>query len=162
VPLPREWVCVCVCVCVCIIMLASWTQRALGRQRQEDFWVWGQPGLQSEFQDSQGYTKKPCLEKNQKKKKLKETYYFFMCVSVHMHVCIHVCVYACVCVHVRVCVWVYVLHRYEDTRGGQKGASDPLELNLWMVMSCSMWVHELNSGPLRALFLAIESPLQPL
>jgi hypothetical protein len=36
---------------------------ALGRQRQEDFWVWGQPGLQSEFQDSQGYTEKPCLEK---------------------------------------------------------------------------------------------------
>ena len=28
---------------------------ALGRQRQADFWVWGQPGLQSEFQDSQGY-----------------------------------------------------------------------------------------------------------
>jgi hypothetical protein len=23
----------------------------------------GQPGLQSEFQDSQGYTEKPCLEK---------------------------------------------------------------------------------------------------
>jgi hypothetical protein len=36
---------------------------ALGRQRQADFWVWGQPGLQSEFQDSQGYTEKPCLEK---------------------------------------------------------------------------------------------------
>jgi hypothetical protein len=35
---------------------------ALGRQRQADFWVRGQPGLQSEFQDSQGYTKKPCLE----------------------------------------------------------------------------------------------------
>jgi hypothetical protein len=35
----------------------------LGRQRQVDFWVWGQPGLQSEFQDSQGYTEKPCLEK---------------------------------------------------------------------------------------------------
>jgi hypothetical protein len=34
---------------------------ALGRQRQADFWVWGQPGLQSEFQDSQGYTEKPCL-----------------------------------------------------------------------------------------------------
>jgi hypothetical protein len=29
---------------------------ALGRQRQADFWVRGQPGLQSEFQDSQGYT----------------------------------------------------------------------------------------------------------
>jgi hypothetical protein len=35
---------------------------ALGRQRQAD-WVPGQPGLQSEFQDSQGYTEKPCLEK---------------------------------------------------------------------------------------------------
>jgi hypothetical protein len=28
-----------------------------------DFWVWGQPGLQSEFQDSQGYTEKHCLGK---------------------------------------------------------------------------------------------------
>jgi hypothetical protein len=43
---------------------------ALGRQRQVDFWVQGQPGLQSEFQDSQGYTEKPCL---QKKKKFKST-----------------------------------------------------------------------------------------
>jgi hypothetical protein len=38
----------------------------LGRQRQVDFWVWGQPGLQSEFQDSQGYTEKPCLKKTNK------------------------------------------------------------------------------------------------
>jgi hypothetical protein len=29
---------------------------ALGRQKQMDFWIRGQPGLQSEFQDSQGYT----------------------------------------------------------------------------------------------------------
>jgi hypothetical protein len=36
---------------------------ALGRQRQADFCVQGQPGLQSELQDSQGYTEKPCLEK---------------------------------------------------------------------------------------------------
>jgi hypothetical protein len=28
---------------------------ALGRQRQADFWVRDQPGLQSEFQNSQGY-----------------------------------------------------------------------------------------------------------
>jgi hypothetical protein len=35
---------------------------ALGRQRQADFWVQGQPGLQSEFQGSQDYTEKPCLE----------------------------------------------------------------------------------------------------
>ena len=26
-------------------------------------WLWGQPGLQSEFQDSQGYTEKSCLKK---------------------------------------------------------------------------------------------------
>jgi hypothetical protein len=45
----------------------------LGRQRQADFWVWGQPGLQSEFQDSQGYTEKPCLEKNKNKKQTKQT-----------------------------------------------------------------------------------------
>jgi hypothetical protein len=36
---------------------------ALGRQA--NFWVQGQPGLQSEFQDSQGYTEKPCFEKQQ-------------------------------------------------------------------------------------------------
>jgi hypothetical protein len=36
---------------------------ALGRQRQADFWVRDQPGLQSEFQDSQVYTKKPSLER---------------------------------------------------------------------------------------------------
>ena len=47
----------------------------LGRQRQVDFWVQGQPGLQSKFQDSQGCTEKPCLEKpktKQTKKKKKE------------------------------------------------------------------------------------------
>jgi hypothetical protein len=33
---------------------------------QADFWVWGQPGLQSEFQDSLGYTEKPCLKKKKK------------------------------------------------------------------------------------------------
>jgi hypothetical protein len=38
----------------------------LGRQGQEDFWVRGQPGLQSEFQDSQVY---PVSEKKKKKKR---------------------------------------------------------------------------------------------
>jgi hypothetical protein len=42
---------------------------ALWRQRQADFWVWGQPGLQSEFQDSQGYTEKPCFKKPKPKPK---------------------------------------------------------------------------------------------
>jgi hypothetical protein len=41
----------------------------LGRQRQVDFQVRGQPGLQSEFQDSQGYTEKSYLKKKKKKKK---------------------------------------------------------------------------------------------
>jgi hypothetical protein len=41
---------------------------ALGRQRQADFCVRGQPDLQSEFQDSQGYTEKPCLRKNKQTK----------------------------------------------------------------------------------------------
>jgi hypothetical protein len=45
---------------------------ALGRQRQAYFWVRDQPGLQSEFQDSQGYTEKPCLENNKTKNKTKQ------------------------------------------------------------------------------------------
>jgi hypothetical protein len=31
-----------------------------------------QPGVQSEFQDSQGYTEKPCLEKQKTKNKNKK------------------------------------------------------------------------------------------
>jgi hypothetical protein len=46
---------------------------ALGRQRQVDFWVPGQAGLQSEFQDSQGYTEKPCLQKQTNKQTNKQT-----------------------------------------------------------------------------------------
>jgi hypothetical protein len=43
---------------------------ALERQRQADFWVRGQPGLQSEFQDSQGYRaiQRNSVSKNKKKK----------------------------------------------------------------------------------------------
>jgi hypothetical protein len=46
---------------------------ALGRQRQADFWVRGQPGLQSEFQGSQDYTEKPCLKKKTKNKTKKKS-----------------------------------------------------------------------------------------
>jgi hypothetical protein len=49
---------------------------ALGRQRQADFWVRGQLGLQSEFQDSQGYTEKPWLEKQNNNNK-KECWLLF-------------------------------------------------------------------------------------
>jgi hypothetical protein len=48
---------------------------ALGRQRQANFWVRGQPGLQSEFQDSQGYTEKPCLEKPKQTKEKKQIWF---------------------------------------------------------------------------------------
>jgi hypothetical protein len=50
---------------------------ALGRQRQVDFWVQGQPGLQSELQNSQGYTENTYLKtkqnKQQQKSKNKQT-----------------------------------------------------------------------------------------
>jgi hypothetical protein len=39
----------------------------LGRQRQEDLWVWD-PGLQSKYKDSQGYVEKPCLKKTSQAK----------------------------------------------------------------------------------------------
>jgi hypothetical protein len=42
---------------------------ALGRQRQADFWDWGQPGLQSEFQDSQGYIEDTPPQKKKKQEK---------------------------------------------------------------------------------------------
>jgi hypothetical protein len=42
------------------------------RQRQADFWVRGQSGLQSEFQENQGFREKPCLE-NEKWKTNKQT-----------------------------------------------------------------------------------------
>jgi hypothetical protein len=69
---------------------------ALGRQRQVDFWVRGQPGLQSELQDSQGcYTEKPCLEKQTNKQNcnlstglspVRFTSILLACVSVY-HMC---------------------------------------------------------------------------
>jgi hypothetical protein len=44
---------------------------AFGRQKQEDFWVQGQPGLQCEFQNSQDNTEKPCLNPHPHPKKKK-------------------------------------------------------------------------------------------
>jgi hypothetical protein len=59
---------------------------ALGKQRQADFWVWGQPGLQSEFQDSQGYIEKPGLKKTkQTKQPNKNTY---LSIYVYLYICI--------------------------------------------------------------------------
>lgn len=48
---------------------------ALGKQRQADFLVQTQPGLQREFQDSQGYIEKHCprgkKEEEEKERKIK-------------------------------------------------------------------------------------------
>jgi hypothetical protein len=46
---------------------------ALVSQKQVDIWVWGQPDLQSEFPDSQGYTEQPCLDTKQNKTKQNKT-----------------------------------------------------------------------------------------
>jgi hypothetical protein len=66
---------VCICVAQTVALLrgvallwamvvhafnpSTWEAEAGG-----SLWVRGQPGLQSEFQDSQGYTEKHCLEKS--------------------------------------------------------------------------------------------------
>ena len=45
-------------------------------EASRSLWVRGQPGLQSEFQDSQGYAEKHCLKKpEEKKRKEKENSY---------------------------------------------------------------------------------------
>jgi hypothetical protein len=84
----------------------------LGRQRQVDFLVQGQPGLQSEFQDSQGYTEKPCCkgkqnktkQQQQKKKNKKPVLYvnvwaffliFHMTLPRFAHVAEHCCGFGC-------------------------------------------------------------------
>jgi hypothetical protein len=45
---------------------------ALRKLGQGDLGVWGQPGLQSEFQNSQGYTENPCLKTNKQNKKQRQ------------------------------------------------------------------------------------------
>ena len=32
-------------------------------EADKSLWIWDQPGLQSEFQDSQDYIERPCLKK---------------------------------------------------------------------------------------------------
>ena len=52
------------------ILAGQWWESSSQEAEAGGFqWVWDLPGdLQSEFQDSQGYTKKPCLEKNKTNK----------------------------------------------------------------------------------------------
>ena len=55
-------------------MVAHACNPALGRQRQVDFSVQDQPGLQSEFQDSQDCAEKPCLKKTKQKQTNKKKF----------------------------------------------------------------------------------------
>ena len=52
------------------LLARRWVVHAFNPSTQEaeavHFRVRGQPGLQSEFRDSQSYTEKPCLEKTKK------------------------------------------------------------------------------------------------
>ena len=41
-------------------------------EKDGSLWVWGQPGLQSDLQNSQGYTEKPCFKKQNKTKKCED------------------------------------------------------------------------------------------
>jgi hypothetical protein len=50
-------------------MVAHAFNLSTGEAETGRFLIRGQPGLQSELQDNQGYTEKPCLEKPKKKKK---------------------------------------------------------------------------------------------
>jgi hypothetical protein len=58
---------VCVCVCVVAHAFNPSTQEA-----EAGGFLSLQPGLQSEFQDSQGYTEKPCLKNKQTNKQTKK------------------------------------------------------------------------------------------
>jgi hypothetical protein len=51
---------------------------ALGRQRQADFWVRGQPGLQSEFQTARATQRNPVLKK-------KKSMWLFGCLNVSVY-----------------------------------------------------------------------------
>jgi hypothetical protein len=112
---------------------------ALGRQRQADLWDRGQPGLQSEFQDSQGYTEKPCLEKTKtttiktkNKKKRNKPYLvmvynsssynigfgFYLCIREFLNVCMW---WPCICSHAGTCKCVKVsMHMCTSAHGGQR------------------------------------------
>jgi hypothetical protein len=98
------WILSIKCMCLCTADMEEINSRiiviflpgtplipALGRQRQANFWVRGLPGLQSEFQDSQGYTEKPCLEKkqNKTKTKTKPTKNSFMYIYIYIHTHTH-------------------------------------------------------------------------
>jgi hypothetical protein len=111
---------------------------ALGRQKQVNFWVWSQPGLQSELQDSQGYTEKPCLKTPptpQKRKKatcssVLEIWFFVytnlssiylvvcsshpaltyssVCLSIYLSIYLSICLSVCLSVYLSIYLPIYL------------------------------------------------------
>jgi hypothetical protein len=159
---------------------------AFGRQRQADFWVWGQPGLQSEFQDS--YTEKPCLEKQKTNKQTKR--FIFMCMwvsvsslSVSLTVCLSVCLSLslslslclslsvsvslslclslCMCVCVCVCVCVYVCVCRPRAEDGIRSLGAAVTVGYELPdMGARKWIwNRWKSGRCCSLLIHISSPL---
>jgi hypothetical protein len=53
-------------------------------QRQADLWFPGQPGLQSQFEERQSYTEKPCLKKSKPNQNTKRSTEVSGDLAVHM------------------------------------------------------------------------------
>jgi hypothetical protein len=51
-----------------VVVVRAFNSRTQKAGAAGSLWVRDQPGLQSEFQDSQGYTEKPCLRNKPKPK----------------------------------------------------------------------------------------------
>ena len=64
---------ICIILAVVVHAFDSSTQKA---EAGGSLRVGGQPGLQSEYQDSQGYTEKPCLENKIKQNKQTKKYLY--------------------------------------------------------------------------------------
>ena len=82
---------------------------ALGRQRQVDFWVRGQPGLHSEFQERQGYTEKPCLKKNNEFRIAMISSYTILCLTklyidyIYSHIYTYIYI-----IHIYMYIFIYI------------------------------------------------------
>lgn len=78
------------CVILFIKQVISWAWRHMplvtALERQVDFWVLGQPGLQRKFHDSQSYTEISCLNKT-KPTKQTETKQNWLVISPSLQTC---------------------------------------------------------------------------
>ena len=144
---------------------------ALGRQRQEDFWVRGHPSLQSEFQDSQGGLHRETLSRKTKPNQTKpnqkhainvsfflssqtlrlcSNHFFFFGLFHFMYIGI---LPACIC------IW-----GGRDALKIQKRSSDLLESELEKIefqCGCWEWNPVLSKSNQQPVFFTTEPYLQP-